>query len=414
MYRLSSSNSFARMSLLLFVFCQSFAAGVQDLDFQGYLTQFGKVYNDPEEYTMRRVLFEQRKAQLQAVNEAGTWQAGFNHLTDATPQELQKSFGYRKELRNAAQGQSFTAASKSLRTRKKNSLPESVDWRKQNPAVVSPVKSQGGCGSCWAFAASSVIESHVAINTGLLLTLSPQEMTSCTPNPNSCGGEGGCSGATTQLAFAYAIESGGVSDIWHDPYLSGLKFESMQCNNHTKMWTPRSASITGFVDLPHNDAEALMEAVATVGPVSVSVDASNWWMYAGGIYDSCNHTAPNINHAVVLDGYGVENGTAYWLIRNSWGSNFGEQGYIRLRRYDNEPCGTDPAPFEGVACKGDGPKSIWACGECGVLSDSSYPTGADLGAKRRLSETSGQPADFGIQHPVQGREDLTASAGVHI
>lgn len=369
----------------LLVALQHAVAAVKDIIFEDYLRQFDKVYHGAE-LNMRRVLFEQRKAQLLAAGSPRTWTAGFNHLTDATPDELQSSRGYRKELRNAVEAHPARASKSRTGTRKKTDIPDAIDWRQRSPAVCSPVKSQGGCGSCWAFAASTVIESHVAINSGVLLSLSPQEMTSCAPNPDGCGGDGGCSGATAQLAFAYAVEAGGVSDIWHNPYLSGMEFKSRQCENNTQFWLPRKASIEGFVTLPQNDPQALMEAVAKVGPIAVSVDATDWWMYGGGIFDACNKTAPNINHAVVLDGYGVENGTKYWLIRNSWGDNFGEHGYIRLRRHDDEPCGEDPDPLEGVGCKVGGPDKIWACGECGVLSDSSYPLGANLGHKKSLAE----------------------------
>jgi len=133
--------------------------------------------------------------------------------------------------------------------------------------------------------------------------------------------------------------------------------------------------ITGYETLPFNDADALADAVANIGPVSVSVDASRWFGYDGGIFDGCNKSNPDINHAVQLAGFGEENGTKYWLVRNSWGTGWGEDGYIRLRRYDTEPCGTDVTPKDGNGCDG-GASSVRVCGECGILSDSSYPTGA--------------------------------------
>merc|ERR1712107_549554 len=106
-------------------------------------------------------------------------------------------------------------------------------------------------------------------------------------------------------------------------------------------------------------------------------DASRWHLYAAGIFDGCNKTQPDINHAVVLLGYGEENGTAYWLVQNSWSAAWGEQGYIRLRRYAQEPCGTDVTPEHGFGCQG-GPSTVEACGECGILSDSSYPLSSSL------------------------------------
>jgi len=349
-------------------------------NFDDYCNRFGKDYEDSEEYLLRKSIFEKRAAQIAAQNAKGTWKAGFNDLTDLTEVELKQRLGYRKELQGTVSSQAIPLPQlRGARTHADH--PESVDWRKHTPSVVSPVKSQGGCGSCWAFAAAEVIESHVAIETGVLLSLSPQELTSCTPNSRHCGGSGGCTGAIAQLAFAYINQQGGVSDIWQYPYLSGTKYETLECEafNGTVYWPPK-ASITGHVDVPKNDAQALMEALQK-GPVAVSVDASHWWLYHGGIFDSCNKTAPDINHAVVLDGYGTENGIKYWLIRNSWGTMFGENGYIRLRRYDEEPCGWDPHPLQGTACEVGGPTKVYACGECGILSDSSYPTGANLGRK---------------------------------
>lgn len=357
---------------------------VKALNFDDYLQRYGKDYDDPEEYAYRKALFDQRAARIDAQNAMGTWKAGFNDFTDATPEELKRMMGYRKELRGAVSSQAGTPRLKAARAKPK--FPKNLDWRERTPSVVSPVKSQGGCGSCWAFAAAEVIESHVAIKTGVLLSLSPQELTSCTPNPRRCGGTGGCAGATSQLAFDYIKQQGGVSDIWQYPYLSGTKYASLECEafNGTVYWPPK-ASITGHVDVLKNDAQALMEAVQ-LGPVTVSVDASDWWLYHGGIFDGCNKTHPDISHAVVLDGYGEEKDekgqhVKYWLIRNSWGTMFGENGYIRLRRYDDEPCGYDPHPLQGTACEVGGPEKVYACGECGVLADSSYPLGAALGRR---------------------------------
>ena len=117
-------------------------------------------------------------------------------------------------------------------------------------------------------------------------------------------------------------------------------------------------------------------AVATVGPVAISVDAG-WMMYEEGVYSSaCGST---IDHAVGLVGYGSDNGEDYWLVRNSWGSGWGEKGYIRIKRFGEgkEPCKTDTKPGEGTGCKG-GPSTMQVCGLCGIMSDSSYVTGASL------------------------------------
>ena len=137
-----------------------------------------------------------------------------------------------------------------------------------------------------------------------------------------------------------------------------------------------SAHISGYQRLPANDYAALMNAVATVGPVAISVDAG-WMMYEEGVYSSaCGST---IDHAVGLVGYGTDNGEDYWLVRNSWGSGWGEKGYIRIKRFGEgkEPCKTDKQPGEGTGCKG-GPSTMQVCGLCGIMSDSRYVTGASL------------------------------------
>jgi len=351
--------------------------------FGEYVESFGKAYASSRELQLRQSLFEERAAQVEAHNSipGSTWVAGYNDFTDATDEELQRLLGFNSRLRGRSDLAMLNFASrKEADEAPPLVLPDSVDWRLKSPAVVSPVKNQGGCGSCWAFAATEVIESHVALQTGVLLSLSPQQITSCAPNPRHCGGQGGCDGSTAELAFDYVIAAGGLADIWHYPYLSALEFATLECRNESELPYPKAASITGFASLPENDAPALMEAIASKGPIAVSVDASAWWMYASGIFDSCNKTAPNVNHAVVGIGYGIENNTKYWLVRNSWGNRFGEDGYIRLRRYDDEPCGQDPRPQDGFGCEDDeATKQYIACGECGVLSMSNYPTGAKVG-----------------------------------
>jgi cathepsin L len=89
-----------------------------------------------------------------------------------------------------------------------DTLPDHVDWREKG--VVTAVKDQGGCGSCWAFAAAATLESHIAIETGTLFNLAPQEFVSCMPNPNKCGGAGGCQGATVDMAFDWMEKKGGI------------------------------------------------------------------------------------------------------------------------------------------------------------------------------------------------------------
>jgi len=236
------------------------------------------------------------------------------------------------------------------------------------------VKDQGHCGSCWAFASTATIESHVAKASGLLFDLSVQQIAMCTQNPNSCGGTGGCNGATSELAFDYASSSEGLFEEYQYSYQSYYG-NDYACALPTG--THPVAAINGFVKLPENNYTALMNAIAKVGPVAISVDASNWSAYKGGIFNGCDQASPDIDHGVVLVGYGEEQGQKYWLVRNSWSPTWGEKGYIRLARADSEEelCGVDTTPLDGTACDGD-TTPVKVCGTCGILFDGSFPLNA--------------------------------------
>jgi len=317
-----------------------------------------------------------------------TWFASVNEFVDRTDDEM-------RMLRGRPQ-----AVPAAIHTFKDSinveNLPDSVDWR--DKGVVTPPKNQGGCGSCWAFSTTETVESHVAIATGTLPTLAPQELVSCMENPDECGGTGGCEGATAVLGFGY-VSQYGLSSENDYPYAG----RDEKCSRQGP-----TAKVNGTVVLKTNDADALLQAVATVGPVSISVAASTWSFYGGGTFLSLSLLPPNvrthkhahttgvfdgsfgshcdvdIDHAVQLVGYGKDptSGKFYWLVRNSWGSTWGEKGYIRvLRTPGNEPCDYDTTPLDGNcgksgACKC--PDKVKYCGTCGILSESSYPTGASL------------------------------------
>jgi len=247
-----------------------------------------------------------------------------------------------------------------LRLTKTQANPDAVDWR--DHGVVTPVKDQGGCGSCWAFSATEVVESHYAIATGDLLTFAPQAFVNCVQNPQQCGGTGGCEGATMELAFNLTMTMG-------MPLESDLPYRGRDqtCTSYKSAVTG-----TGYVKNPENDADALETAIATKGPVSVTV-AANWGGYGGGVYSGgCNSNNCDLDHGVVAVGYSQD----YWLVRNSWSTGWGEKGYIRLSRKNDAVIYTDKTPADGVACK-PFPESQTPAGESGILFDTSYPTGVN-------------------------------------
>jgi cathepsin L len=278
-------------------------------------------------------------------------------------------------------------------------------------------------------ASTAVLESHIALQTGKLYTLSPQELVSCVQNPEHCGGGGGCTGATYELAFDYVQEYGMVTEA-EFPYQSN-KGANVKCSlvndtaavasllllrGSTSTITAEKedyiegavASIQGYINFPNNNYTALMNAVATLGPIGVTVAASSWAFYGGGIFEPKSHNssaATGVDHAVVLEGYGVDQETQepYWLVRNSWGTMWGEGGYIRLKRvdpstlddFDKDDCGMDLDPADGAACTKDKnghdivPKPVKVCGTSAILYDTFVPVGGHLISKKTSSVAMG-------------------------
>ena len=254
-------------------------------------------------------------------------------------------------------------------------LPTELDWRTKG--VVTPVKDQGHCGSCWAFSTTETLESHVAISTGLLFSLSPQQIASCTDNVNECGGVGGCMGGMPQVAFdSIANSQGGISQEFSYAYNSyyGEDYTCTDLAADSSTPTP-VAEIDGYVQVDPNNQTAIMNALQ-VGPVSIVLDASTWSSYEGGVFDGCDPDAIELDHAVQLVGYGDSAEGKYWLVRNSWSPAWGEGGYIRLKRSDGDDAQCDTT-MNGGRCKGE-PLRAQACGTCGIYYSPSYPTGATL------------------------------------
>jgi len=203
-----------------------------------------------------------------------------------------------------------------------------------------------------------------------LSDLAEQQILDCTSNPDQCGGTGGCGGGTPQLAYTQIQAMGGLASEWTYPYTSyfGSNFE---CKFNGSAQNPM-VQLSGFEVLPSNEYTPLMTQAAS-GPVAISVDASSWFAYESGVYNGCNQTNPDIDHAVQLVGYGTDPQLGdFWLVRNSWSPNWGESGYIRLMRTSTVQCGTDNHPSDGMGCK-NGPPSVTVCGTCGILFDNSYP-----------------------------------------
>uniref|UniRef100_A0A6P7GFU4 Cathepsin L-like proteinase n=1 Tax=Diabrotica virgifera virgifera TaxID=50390 RepID=A0A6P7GFU4_DIAVI len=194
------------------------------------------------------------------------------------------------------------------------SRPASIDWR---DTAVLAVKDQAACGSCWAFSTTGALEGQLAIHKNQTIPLSEQELMDCDDENYAC------SGGYADVAFEY-IEANGISSESQYEYTQ----KKGECR---KVENKPVSSISGWLGVP-SDEDALIEAVAQYGPVSVSVFANNdWSLYGGGIFDH-DDCRSNPNHAVLAVGY-TENS---WIVKNSWGASWGEEGYIRLALGKNE------------------------------------------------------------------------------
>jgi len=217
-------------------------------------------------------------------------------------------------------------------------LPKAIDWVAKG--AVTPVKNQGQCGSCWAFSTTGSLEGAYAIANGDLLSFSEEDLVQCNSVTDS-----GCNGGLMDNAFKW-VESHGIAAESAYPYTSGTGITGI-CNKAKERKTV--ATISGYTDVSSGDEAALKSAVAQQ-PVSVAIEAdkSVFQLYKSGILDS-KQCGTQLDHGVLVVGYGTQSGQEYWKVKNSWGATWGESGYIRM---------------------------AYGVNQCGISQQPSYPTGA--------------------------------------
>jgi C1A family cysteine protease len=224
---------------------------------------------------------------------------------------------------------------------------QSIDWRDKH--VVSPIRDQGQCGSCWAFSGTSTVESAVAIKTGELYDLSEQESVDCSTLKNGYTNMG-CNGGMYDTMWKYVKANGGICSEDSYPYTSGTTKKTGTCQ---KTCTPiEETKVSNYVTVKTGSDDALMSAL-NIEPVSIAIEADtkSFQLYKSGVYTDYEGCGTTLDHAVVLVGYGSCSDGDYYILRNSWGTGWGENGYMRIGR--GSQYGTS--------------------GMCGLLQDPMYP-----------------------------------------
>lgn len=286
--------------------------------FEDFVAKFHKTYANDEERQHRQEIFAENLKYIEKHNaEKHSYQLGVTEFADKKPHEFhldhvgcmtksQKPWSSLPYLGRAE----FKAGAK---------LPSSIDWVSKG-AVTDP-KNQGKCGSCWSFSTTGALEGAWQIASGKLVSLSEQQLMDCAKNGNM-----GCQGGSMDLAFSY-LEKHDVCSEDSYPYLAAQG--TCHQTNCTKV-VPQG-SITGFKDVSAKDMDALMQAVSQQ-PVSVAIEADQmaFQLYKGGILTQ--ECGTKLDHGVLVVGYGTENGVNYWKVKNSWGAEWGENGYIRMKR----------------------------------------------------------------------------------
>jgi len=300
--------------------------------FTKFQERFNKFYNNIEELETRFDIFRSnlRDIIIHNLDRSQNFTMGINQFTDLTAIEFKEQFtgGLKVEVGSYGCG-TFTSSA--------SNTPVSLDWRKKN--AVTSVKDQGQCGSCWTFSSTGASEGAWAIATGQLTDLSEEQLVECATGIQY--GSHGCSGGQMEGAFKYLIQNGQCA-LSSYPYTSGSG-KSGSCKSCTQ-----TAHFSSCSDVKPNDQISLKGAV-TQQPVAVAIEADTRYFqsYSGGILDSAS-CGTQLDHGVLIVGYGEESGEKYWLLKNSWGTSWGEQGYFRILRTDstNDPgiCGVAMDP----------------------------------------------------------------------
>ena len=288
--------------------------------------KYGKTYPDEITNLRRHAIWQANKKYVDEFNEHLAERLGFtlaiNEYSDLDAAE------FAKQLTGLIGNPEVDPSVKRYTATPGASLPTSVDWRTKG--IVTPIKNQGQCGSCWSFSATGGLEGQHALKTGNLVSLSEQNLVDC----SQAEGDEGCNGGWPFWAFEYVIKNGGIDTEASYPYVARDEVCRFKAQNV-------GATCKSYEMVTADDETALTDAIANVGPISVAIDASHasFQMYSSGVYYEPECSTTELDHAVLAVGYGSDGGQDYYIVKNSWGTSWGMQGYIWMSRNRNNNCG---------------------------------------------------------------------------